>query len=65
MISGMLQKTIVHMMVTGIHFHWTEEIIGWVYNVDMFDKCGIEVPEDGFTWDEFTEACKNIDGAQR
>ena len=20
---------------------------GWVYNVDMFDKCGIEVPEDG------------------
>ena len=27
MISGMLQKTIVHMMVTGIHFHWTEEIM--------------------------------------
>ena len=33
---------------------------GWVYNVDMFDKCGIEVPEDGFTWDEFTEACKTL-----
>ena len=26
----------------------------------MFDKCGIEVPEDGFTWDEFTEACKTL-----
>ncbi|MFQ9152260.1 MAG: ABC transporter substrate-binding protein [Blautia sp.] len=33
---------------------------GWVYNVDMFDKCGIEVPEDGFTWDEFTDACKTL-----
>lgn len=32
---------------------------GWVYNVDMLDKCGIEVPEDGFIWDEFTDACKH------
>lgn len=30
---------------------------GWVYNVDMFEQCGIEVPEEGFTWDEFEEVC--------
>ena len=30
---------------------------GWVYNVDMFEQCGIEVPEKGFTWDEFEEVC--------
>lgn len=30
---------------------------GWVYNVDMFRECGIEVPEEGFTWKEFEEAC--------
>ena len=60
MISGMLQKTIVHMMVTGIHFHWTEEIMDGFTTSIWFDKCGIEVPEDGFTWDEFTEACKTL-----
>ena len=26
-LDRMKQKTIVHMMVTGIHFHWTEEIM--------------------------------------
>ena len=30
---------------------------GWVYNVDMFEQCGIEVPEEGFTWDEFEDVC--------
>ena len=29
----------------------------WVYNTQMFDACGITVPEEGFTWDEFEEAC--------
>ena len=60
MISGMSQKDIAHMMVTGIHFRWMEEITAGFINVDMLDKCGIEVPEDGFTWDEFTDACKTL-----
>lgn len=33
---------------------------GWVYNVDMFEKCDITVPEEGFTWDEFEAACSKL-----
>ncbi len=33
---------------------------GWVYNVDMFKECGIEVPEEGFTWDEFEDVCAKL-----
>ena len=34
---------------------------GWVYNVDMFDKCGIEVPEDGFTSVSYTHLLPGFD----
>lgn len=33
---------------------------GWVYNKKMFDQCGIEVPEGGFTWSQFEDACKTL-----
>jgi multiple sugar transport system substrate-binding protein len=32
----------------------------WVYNVDMFEACDIDVPEDGFTWDEFEDVCATL-----
>ncbi len=32
--------------------------LSWVYNVKMFDQLDIEVPDDGFTWDEFEAVCQ-------
>ena len=32
----------------------------WIYNKKMFDQLGIEVPEDGFTWDEFDAVCQQL-----
>ena len=28
---------------------WRSESFGWLYNVELFDQCGLEIPE---TWDE-------------
>ncbi len=35
------------------------DIAGMVYNVDVLDKCGIDV-DSLKTWDDFAEACKTI-----
>lgn len=32
----------------------------WVYNEQMFDKLGITVPEEGFTWTQFRDVCKTL-----
>lgn len=32
----------------------------WVYNEQMFDKLGITVPENGFTWTQFREVCQTL-----
>ncbi|MBU9739209.1 ABC transporter substrate-binding protein [Diplocloster agilis] len=32
----------------------------WVYNKKIFDQLGIEVPDEGFSWDEFVEVSKQI-----
>ncbi|WP_334104650.1 sugar ABC transporter substrate-binding protein [Muricomes intestini] len=32
----------------------------WAYNKKMFDQLGIEVPEDGYTWDEFLTVCQQL-----
>ena len=32
----------------------------WVYNKKIFDQLGIEVPEEGYTWDEFDAVCQTI-----
>lgn len=32
----------------------------WVYNEQMFDQLGIEVPAEGFTWTEFEEVCAKL-----
>lgn len=29
-------------------------------NLDLFEKAGVKVPYDGWTWDEFEEACRKI-----
>ncbi|HYO09617.1 MAG TPA: extracellular solute-binding protein [Tepidisphaeraceae bacterium] len=29
-------------------------------NVDLFQKAGVRVPYEGWTWDEFSEACRKI-----
>jgi multiple sugar transport system permease protein len=31
----------------------------WV-NVDLFNKAGVKVPYDGWTWDEYADACRKI-----
>lgn len=30
------------------------------YNVDMFEKAGLELPKDDWTWDQWIESCKVI-----
>ena len=32
----------------------------WVYNKKIFEKLDLEVPEEGYTWDEFLDTCKLI-----
>src|SRR5437868_1795274 len=29
-------------------------------NLDLFEKAGVKVPYEGWTWDEFTDACRKI-----
>lgn len=36
------------------------ENYAWAYNKKMFDQLGIEVPEDGYTWDEFLTVCQQL-----
>lgn len=34
-----------------------------MYNKDIFDAAGVSYPQNGWTWDEFTAACKNLSDA--
>lgn len=56
--SGILDSFIS--MIRFMHFHMTSVHILCYYNKDLFDKYGVEYPDENTTWEEFKDKCKQL-----